>query len=104
MEKIFNRSRVQNSQGKGNRASFTGKYDGHFEEGVYECAGCGSRLFESETKYRSGCGWPAFYEAIPGAIEEHEDNTLGMSRIEITCRNVMDIWVMCSMMVLGLQV
>ena len=44
-----------------------------------------SYLFESETKYRSGCGWPAFYDAIPEAVEEHKDNTLGMRRIEITC-------------------
>ena len=65
--------------------AFTGKYDGHYDEGIYECAGCGSQLFQSETKYRSGCGWPAFYDAIPGAVEEHEDNTLGMKRIEITC-------------------
>ena len=71
---------------KGTERAFTGKYDGHFEEGVYNCAGCGTQLFESETKYRSGCGWPAFYDAIPGAIEEHDDNTLGMRRIEITCR------------------
>ena len=70
---------------KGTERAFTGKYDGHFEKGVYNCAGCGNQLFESETKYRSGCGWPAFYDAIPGAIEEHDDNTLGMRRIEITC-------------------
>ena len=70
---------------KGTERAFTGKYDGHFEKGVYNCSGCGNQLFESETKYRSGCGWPAFYDAIPGAIEEHDDNTLGMRRIEITC-------------------
>lgn len=70
---------------KGTERAFTGKYDGHFEEGIYECAGCGTQLFQSETKYRSGCGWPAFYDSIPGAVEEHEDNTLGMKRIEITC-------------------
>ena len=70
---------------KGTERAFTGKYDGHFEEGVYKCAGCGSQIFQSETKYRSGCGWPAFYDAIPGAIEENDDNTLGMKRIEITC-------------------
>ena len=70
---------------KGTERAFTGKYDGHFEKGVYNCAGCGTQLFESDTKYRSGCGWPAFYDAIPGSVEEHKDNTLGMSRIEITC-------------------
>ena len=70
---------------KGTERAFTGKYDGHFEKGVYNCAGCGNQLFESETKYRSGCGWPAFYDAIPGAVEEHKDNSFGMKRIEITC-------------------
>ena len=70
---------------KGTERAFMGKYDGHFEEGIYEGAGCGSQLFHSETKYRSGCGWPAFYDAIPGAVEESDDNTLGMNRIEITC-------------------
>ena len=70
---------------KGTERAFTGKYDGHFEKGVYNCAGCGNQLFESETKYRSGCGWPAFYDPIPGAVEEHKDNSFGMRRIEITC-------------------
>ena len=70
---------------KGTERAFMGKYDGHFEEGIYKCAGCGSQLFQSETKYRSGCGWPAFYDVIPGAVEESDDNTLGMKRIEITC-------------------
>ena len=70
---------------KGTERAFTGKYDGHFEDGVYTCAGCGSTLFKSETKYRSGCGWPAFYEAVEESVEESEDNSLGMNRIEITC-------------------
>ena len=70
---------------KGTERAFTGEYDGHFEEGVYVCAGCGTDLFESDTKYRSGCGWPAFYEAMPGTVEETEDRSFGMRRIEITC-------------------
>ena len=70
---------------KGTERAFTGEYDGHFEEGVYVCAGCGTDLFESDTKYRSGCGWPAFYEAMPGTVEETQDNSYGMRRIEITC-------------------
>ena len=70
---------------KGTERAFTGKYDGHFEDGVYTCAGCGGTLFNSETKYRSGCGWPAFYDAIEESVEETEDNSLGMNRIEITC-------------------
>ena len=70
---------------KGTERAFTGEYDGHFENGMYLCAGCGNKLFDSETKYRSGCGWPAFYEALPESVEENEDNSFGMQRIEITC-------------------
>ena len=70
---------------KGTERAFTGEYDGHFENGMYLCAGCGNKIFDSDTKYRSGCGWPAFYEALPESVEEHEDNSFGMRRIEITC-------------------
>ena len=83
--KILTKEEFEILRKKGTERAFTGKYDNHFEVGDYNCAGCGSKLFTSKTKYNSGCGWPAFYEAIPGAIEEHEDNTLGMRRIEITC-------------------
>ena len=70
---------------KGTERAFKGEYDGHFEEGMYVCAGCGNDLFESDTKYRSGCGWPAFYDALPESVEETKDNNFGMKRIEITC-------------------
>ena len=70
---------------KGTERAFTGKYDGHFDDGNYLCAGCGNKLFESESKYRSGCGWPAFYEALPESVEETEDGSYGMKRTEITC-------------------
>ncbi|GMQ01319.1 hypothetical protein CsSME_00047990 [Camellia sinensis var. sinensis] len=46
----------------------TGVYDKFFGEGVYTCAGCGTPLYRSTTKFNSGCGWPAFYEGLPGAI------------------------------------
>ena len=70
---------------KGTERAFTGKYDGHFADGSYLCAGCGNNIFESETKYRSGCGWPAFYEALPESVQETEDKSYGMKRTEITC-------------------
>lgn len=66
--------------------SGTGEYDRHYpSSGVYACAGCNQPLYKAETKFKSGCGWPAFYEAIPGAIDRHVDRTFGMKRIEITC-------------------
>ena len=46
----------------------TGEYDKFFGEGIYKCAGCGTPLYRSTTKFNSGCGWPAFYEGLPGAI------------------------------------
>jgi len=72
---------------KGTERPFTGEYDKFYEEGIYKCAGCDTELFTSDTKYNSGCGWPAFYESMPGKIEEIEDNSFGMTRIEITCEN-----------------
>lgn len=70
---------------KGTEAAGTGEYEHHKDEGVYHCAGCGTPLYKSTTKFSSGCGWPAFFDAIPGAVSRHEDRTFGMTRIEITC-------------------
>ncbi|CAI0466471.1 unnamed protein product [Linum tenue] len=53
---------------KGTELKFTGEYDKFFDEGVYKCAGCGTPLYKSATKFNSGCGWPAFFEGLPGAI------------------------------------
>lgn len=65
--------------------SGTGEYDKHKADGVYQCAGCGTPLYTSTTKFASGCGWPAFFDAIPGAVSRHTDRSFGMSRTEITC-------------------
>ncbi|HEY8408750.1 MAG TPA: peptide-methionine (R)-S-oxide reductase MsrB [Gaiellaceae bacterium] len=71
---------------KGTEAPFSGEYDHTFEPGSYHCAGCGAVLFESDTKYDSGCGWPAFYApANDDAIDEETDTAYGMVRTEVLC-------------------
>ncbi|NQV37401.1 MAG: peptide-methionine (R)-S-oxide reductase MsrB [Candidatus Marinimicrobia bacterium] len=70
---------------KGTERAFSGMYDEHFDAGTYTCAGCGTVLFQSDTKYNSGCGWPAFFNFIPGTINEHRDTSHGMNRTEVTC-------------------
>jgi peptide-methionine (R)-S-oxide reductase len=69
----------------GTEAPFTGEYDEVFEPGTYLCAGCGAELFESETKYNSGCGWPAFSASMAEAVDEETDLSHGMVRTEVTC-------------------
>ena len=70
---------------KGTERPFTGKYWNAKDNGTYVCAACGNELFESGTKFDSGCGWPSFYDAKPGSVKFHEDNTYGMRRVEVTC-------------------
>jgi len=84
-KRILSQEEYHILRNKGTERAFTGEFDGHFEEGMYICAGCGNKLFESETKYRSGCGWPAFYEALPESVQETDDKSHGMKRTEITC-------------------
>ncbi len=64
---------------------FTGRYEQTWADGSYHCICCGNKLFESDTKFDAGCGWPSFYRAIPGSITEHADRSLGMLRTETVC-------------------
>lgn len=71
---------------KGTERAYTGAFDKHYDPGEYYCAGCGAKLFESDAKYNSGCGWPAFTRPAEGeAVEEHRDTSYGMIRTEVTC-------------------
>ena len=73
---------------KGTERAFTGKYDAFYETGQYKCAACGQLLFDSETKYHSGSGWPSFYApASPGSVEEKRDFSLFMIRTEVVFRS-----------------
>ena len=70
----------------GTERPFTGEFDKHFEEGFYNCADCGKALFESKSKFDSGCGWPAFSSETGEAnITQLKDNSHGMTRIEVRC-------------------
>ena len=71
---------------KGTERAFSGKFDKFYNNGTYFCAGCSTALFTSDTKYNSGCGWPAFYESLPETIEKNSDQSFGMIRTEITCK------------------
>jgi peptide-methionine (R)-S-oxide reductase len=66
--------------------AFTGTYTDTEDPGLYRCAGCGTALFSSATKFHSGSGWPSFYAAVDdGVIEERTDTAHGMVRTEIVC-------------------
>ena len=71
---------------KGTELAFTGKYYKHKEKGVYKCAGCGSELFSSETKFDSGTGWPSFWKPFKKeAVETKKDFSLLLPRTEVLC-------------------
>ncbi len=73
---------------KGTERAFTGKYWNVHDDGIYRCAGCGAELFDAQTKFESGTGWPSFYEPANRAnVELHSDSSYGMVRTEVTCKN-----------------
>ncbi|WP_350287041.1 peptide-methionine (R)-S-oxide reductase MsrB [uncultured Croceitalea sp.] len=72
---------------KGTERPHTGAFNLHFKKGDYHCKACNAKLFESEHKFESGCGWPSFDEAVEGAIEYIRDTSHGMIRTETVCAN-----------------
>ena len=72
---------------KGTEPAFTGKYNKHYEDGIYKCIGCGTAVFDSKTKFDSGTGWPSFYEPVAEEnVEEESDHSFGMMRTEVLCK------------------
>ena len=66
--------------------AFTGAYWDHHGEGMYRCIVCEEPLFQSDTKFDSGSGWPSFFKpSSDSAIAEHSDTSHGMTRVEVTC-------------------
>jgi peptide-methionine (R)-S-oxide reductase len=64
---------------------FSGKYEALKADGSYHCICCDAKLFDSATKFNAHCGWPSFSLAMPGAIKEITDRSLGMARVETVC-------------------
>lgn len=70
----------------GTERAFSGEHYDNKEEGIYFCAGCHLALFHSDSKFKSGTGWPSFYEPLnPEYVEEKSDTNFGMTRTEVVC-------------------
>ena len=72
---------------KGTERAFTGAYVDNHDKGIYKCAACHEPLFDSDTKYDSGSGWPSFFKPLdPNAVDTEADTTHGMRRTEVMCQ------------------
>ena len=69
----------------GTEAPFSGEFYDYKGEGLYRCVCCNAPLFESDTKFDSGTGWPSYFESVEDAITEIRDSSLGMARVEVLC-------------------
>jgi peptide-methionine (R)-S-oxide reductase len=91
MEEVFKKDLTPEAKKvlfeKGTEAPFSGKYLNSKEKGMYRCINCGTELFLSDTKFDSGTGWPSFDQAIEGKVVIKEDDSFGMKRQEVVCKN-----------------
>jgi peptide-methionine (R)-S-oxide reductase len=72
---------------KGTERAFTGAYVDNHDKGTYRCAACHEPLFDADTKYDSGSGWPSFFQPLAAdAVDTEDDNAHGMRRTEVMCK------------------
>ena len=72
---------------RGTERAFSGNYVDLYEAGLYVCKACNNPLFESESKFKSNCGWPSFDDEINNSLIRIQDNSYSMQRVEICCAN-----------------
>ena len=72
---------------EGTEAPGSSSLNNEKREGSYYCAGCGTQLFDSQSKYESGSGWPSFFESLPDVFETKTDHLIGYARTEYHCKN-----------------
>ncbi len=85
-KKHLSQDQFEVTQNCGTEPPFSGELLYEKRDGIYSCVVCDFALFESEKKYESGTGWPSFYDALENTISTKEDNSYGMKRIEINCK------------------
>ena len=83
----LSQKQIEVTQNCGTEPPFSGELLYEKREGIYSCIVCDFSLFESDTKFESGTGWPSFYDALDDTITTKEDLSYGMKRVEISCRN-----------------
>ena len=87
-KKILTSEQFDVCRKKGTERAFTGIYWDTKDSGTYKCSCCGTKLFSSDTKFDSGTGWPSFFKPLDEEnIEYVEDNSFGMKRVEVNCKN-----------------
>lgn len=86
-KKILSPAAFEVLRNKDTEAAFVGQYTDTFEKGIYVCAACGNKLFDSDSKFHSDCGWPSFDKAIKGSVIYKTDSSFGMQRTEVMCAN-----------------
>ena len=71
---------------KGTEPAFAGEYNEFKADGTFHCRGCDAPLYDTNTKFASGCGWPSFYDNLPDTVVRQIDTSHGMNRVELLCK------------------